>query len=181
MAHYQFETLHPFSDGNGRIGRLVAAVQLMRSRTLRDPVLVLSPWFEARREEYQNELFTVSLTGDWEPWVGFFVRGVRASAIDTTRRIDRIFDLGEAWAEIARGLPGRAAPAVVDLLTERPIASAPDVAERLGLTPLTARNALNELVEAGVLSVREPARRGRTQIYYADAIIEVLSGGVEEE
>jgi Fic family protein len=180
MAHYQFETLHPFSDGNGRIGRLIAAVQLMRSGTLRDPVLVLSPWFEARREDYQSALFHLSLTGEWEPWVAFFAQGVRASAVDTTRRIDQLFELGERWAEIARRLPGRAAPQIVELLTERPIVTAPEVAERLGLNALTARNALNELVEAGVLGIREPARRGRTQVYFADATIEILSAGMDD-
>lgn len=100
--------------------------------------------------------------------------------MDTTRRIDQIFELGERWAALARGLPGRAAPAIVDLLTERPIVTAPEVADRLDLNVLTARNALNDLVDAGVLSVREPARRGRTQVYYADAVIDVLSLAVDD-
>lgn len=91
MAHYQFETLHPFSDGNGRIGRLIAAVQLMRSGTLRDPVLVLSPWFEARREQYQAALFDLSLTGEWEPWVAFFAQGVRASAVEQPPKSGTLF------------------------------------------------------------------------------------------
>ncbi len=72
LAHYQFETLHPFSDGNGRIGRLLIVLQLMQRNVLRHPILVVSPWFEARRTEYQEALLRLSITGEWDAWVRFF-------------------------------------------------------------------------------------------------------------
>jgi cell filamentation protein, protein adenylyltransferase len=75
LAHYQFETLHPFSDGNGRIGRLLIVLQLMQQKVLRHPILVVSPWFEARRSEYQAALLRLSQTGNWNDWVAFFVTG----------------------------------------------------------------------------------------------------------
>lgn len=181
MAHYQFETLHPFSDGNGRLGRLLAAVHLVRSGTLRDPVLVLSPWLEARRDGYQNELFELSRTGEWEPWVAFFSRAVRASAEDTTRRIDRLFELNEAWRSLAEAIPGHAGANIVDVLFEQPIVTAPGIAERIDISLATARAAMNALVDAGVLAIREPARRGRTQVYYADGVIEAVSGAAEDD
>lgn len=180
MAHYQFETLHPYSDGNGRLGRLLAALHLVRSGTLRDPVLVLSPWLEARRDQYQHELFEMSRTGEWGPWVSFFARAVRASAVDTTRRIDALFDLRATWAERARGGRGRAVQ-VVDLLLEQPVITANEVAERLAVSPSAARQATTSLVELDIVSVREPTRRGRTQRYFADEVIRILSGGVEDD
>lgn len=85
LAHYQFETLHPFSDGNGRIGRLLIVLQLLRQRVLTHPILVVSPWFETRRTEYQDALLTLSQDGDWDNWIRFFARGVGASAETLTR------------------------------------------------------------------------------------------------
>ena len=83
LSHYQFETLHPFSDGNGRIGRLVIVLELMLRGVLDEPVLTVSPWLEERRERYQAELLALSMTGDWDPWVNFFaVRGSQSRRSD---------------------------------------------------------------------------------------------------
>jgi Fic family protein len=78
LGHYQFETLHPFNDGNGRLGRLVCVLQLAHRGEMRVPVLNLSPWLEARRRQYQDHLLAVSATGDFEPWIRFFSEAVRA-------------------------------------------------------------------------------------------------------
>ena len=75
MAHYQFETLHPFTDGNGRVGRLVAVLQMMREGALRSPVLSVSPWLKDRADEYRDHLLAVSTTGDWAPWIEFYRSG----------------------------------------------------------------------------------------------------------
>jgi len=84
MAHYQFETLSPFFDGNGRIGRLLIAMSLMSYAVLREPILVVSPWFEARRGAYQDGLLNLSKSGEWDEWIRFFATGV-VEAADTTR------------------------------------------------------------------------------------------------
>ena len=106
MAHYQFETLHPFSDGNGRIGRLLIVLQLMRLGVLRHPMLVVSPWFEERREQYQDGLLNLSKTGEWEPWIWFFATGVEAAATRTHSRVDQLL----AWQAqaLSRAREGRA-------------------------------------------------------------------------
>ena len=87
MAHYQFETLHPFNDGNGRIGRLLVVLHLMASGTLVEPTLTVSPWFEARRGDYYERLLGVSARGDWDGWIRFFADGLAASATDTRRSL----------------------------------------------------------------------------------------------
>ena len=85
LAHYQFETLHPFSDGNGRIGRLAIVLQLMQLGILEHPILVVSPWFEARRTEYQDSLLRLSQAGAWDDWVHFLRERGRRSRIDDSR------------------------------------------------------------------------------------------------
>jgi Fic family protein len=83
MAHYHFETLHPFNDGNGRIGRLLIVLQLYSAGVLSEPTLTVSPWFEARRRDYYDALLGVSTDSRWDDWVGFFATGVEASATST--------------------------------------------------------------------------------------------------
>lgn len=87
MGHYQFETLHPFHDGNGRMGRLLIVLHLLVMGTLSEPTLTVSPWFEARRTEYYDRLLAVSTTGDWDGWIGFFAEGLEASATQTHQQM----------------------------------------------------------------------------------------------
>jgi Fic family protein len=87
VGHYQLETLHPFSDGNGRLGRLVVVLQLMEAGVLAYPILNLSPWLKLRKEEYKSLLRDVSLTGDFDPWVHFFATAIEAQAADMVQRI----------------------------------------------------------------------------------------------
>jgi Fic family protein len=93
IAHYQFEALHPFTDGNGRLGRLVTVLQLVRAKELRTPVVNLSPWLSARREQYQAHLFEVSATGDFNPWVQFFCQALTAHATETVQRVNQLLIL----------------------------------------------------------------------------------------
>lgn len=83
LAHHKFETLHPFNNGNGRIGRLLIVLQLIESGLLQEPLLTVSPWFEARREQYEDCLAEVSASGNWDQRVAFFARGIESSAGDT--------------------------------------------------------------------------------------------------
>jgi Fic family protein len=172
LAHYQFEALHPFSDGNGRIGRLLIVLQLMRDEVLAEPILVVSPWFEARRAEYQDGLLQLTMRGNWDEWVSFFARGVAAGA-DATRR--SIADLVEWRAEaIAAARKARISGVAERLAGEiigAPVLTAGQVASRHDVTHQGAMNALRRLVELGLLE--ESERRGR-RVFVAPAVIRIL-------
>lgn len=173
MAHYQFETLHPFADGNGRIGRLLIAMQLMQDDVLREPILVVSPWFESRREQYQDGLFQLSVSGDWDAWVAFFAEGVRAAADTTRHRVEQLLAWREDTLQRVRsaGLSGTAERVAGDLIGA-PILRAPAVAREHGITPQGAMAALRRLTELGVLT--EQSIRGRVQ-FAAEPVIRLLS------
>jgi len=153
LSHYQFETLHPYSDGNGRIGRLVIVLQLMRLGVLRHPILVVSPWFEARRSEYQDALLSLSATGDWSAWLAFFATGVHAAAETTHRRIDGLLTWQEDALRRVReakasGLAERLAGDLIGL----PVLRAGRVSARYGVTHQAAMNALRRLEQFGLLT-----------------------------
>lgn len=153
MAHYQFETLHPFNDGNGRIGRLLIVLQLCIMGDLREPLLSVSPWFEARRLEYQDHLANVSKTGDWDAWIKFFATGIEESAIDVAQRVDRILAVQEAYKGIAlaEGISGIARD-IIDFLPGSPVITAPAVTRFTGKTSQAAGMALRRLVSIGILN-----------------------------
>lgn len=172
LAHYQFETLHPFFDGNGRIGRLLIAMSLMREGVLREPILVVSPWFEARREAYQDGLLNLSCTGDWDAWVRFFAEGVEASADTTRRRVELLFEWREQALQRVReaGISG-VGERVAGELIGSPFARASSVAKNHSVTHAGAMLALRRLVEIGVL--RERKIGGRVS-FVADGALELL-------
>jgi Fic family protein len=102
VGHYQFETLHPFSDGNGRLGRLIVVLQMMEARTLTYPVLNLSPWLQRRKEDYKSLLREVSITGDFDRWVQFFATAVQAQAADMVQRIEELLEVREELLKVVR-------------------------------------------------------------------------------
>jgi Fic family protein len=173
MAHYQFETLHPFSDGNGRIGRLLIVLQLMRLGVLRHPILVVSPWFEARRSEYQGALLTLSETGDWDTWIKFFATGVGAAAATTHERVDELLSWQhETLARVrAAGVSG-VAERVAGELIGAPVLRASQVAKRHNVTHQAGMNALRRLAELGI--VDERPRNGRVS-FTATRVVALLS------
>jgi Fic family protein len=118
MAHYQFEALHPYSDGNGRLGRLLVIVQLLRGAVIREPLLVVSPWFERRRDQYQAALLELSFDGDWDAWIAFFAEGVAASASESQSKVERLVELqAELRATVQRaGKRGVAEQLAADLV-----------------------------------------------------------------
>lgn len=172
LAHYQFETLHPFSDGNGRIGRLLIVLQLMREGVLREPILVVSPWFEARRDQYQEGLLNLSRTGEWDAWVRFFVTGVEAAANETRTRIEKLLAYRDQAVNAVRsaGASGVAERVAGDLIGA-PVLTASRVANEHEVSHQGAMNALRRLVELGLL--RESPRRGR-RTFFADPVISLL-------
>lgn len=169
LAHYQFETLHFFYDGNGRIGRLLVAMSLMSDGVLREPILVVSPWFEERRSAYQDGLLALSTSGDWNPWVRFFAEGVEQSADTTRGRVDRLFIWREAALERVRAanVSGVAERVAGDLIGS-PIVRAPSIGRQHGVTQQGAMLALRRLVELGILT--EQRSGGRVSFVAEEAL-----------
>lgn len=174
MAHYQFETLHPFTDGNGRVGRLVAILQFMREGALRSPVLSVSPWLKDRADEYRDHLLAVSTTGDWGPWVQFFAQAVCAEASSGHERIMRLLGLREELGETVRSSFPRARLAVeiADDLIAYPILSVSEAQRRYGRTNQANRNAIGSLVELGILEPYGDARYDR--LYWNRRVFQII-------
>jgi len=176
MGHYQFETLHPYSDGNGRLGRLLVIVQLLRGALIREPLLVVSPWFEQRREQYQDGLLELSCSGDWDTWIAFFADGVAASARASQQKVERLVALQAEHRDCVqragkRGVAERLAADLVGI----PYVNRTGVMRRYGLTGQGAANAIRSLVDLGLLEAMPFRARSRAQMYRAQAVIEVLS------
>lgn len=153
LAHYQFECLHPFTDGNGRIGRLVAILQMMREKVLRAPVLSVSPWLKDHADEYRDHLLAVSQTGIWAPWVEFFATAIREESRSGHDRIMRLLALRDELGRFVRqALPrGRIAVEIADDLIAYPILTVADAHHRYGRTNQANRNAVASLVDIGIL------------------------------
>jgi Fic family protein len=173
LAHYQFETVHPFSDGNGRIGRLLIVLQLIQYGVLEHPMLVVSPWFEARRDEYQGALLALSQTGRWGDWVQFFATGVGAAARATRARIEALLSLRAETIETVReARVSGVAERLAGELIGAPILRAGQVAAAHDVTPQAAMNALRRLAQLGI--VTERSRNGRVS-FHAERVVELLS------
>ncbi|WP_344026717.1 Fic family protein [Pseudonocardia kongjuensis] len=153
MSHYHFETLHPFHDGNGRIGRLLIVLQLLYAGVLVEPTLTVSPWFEARRADYYDALMAVSTRADWDGWIRFFARGVAAAARDTEQRLVELLAVQDDLKRRVRagGLRADNATLLVDFALGRPIFTVRQVQEQLGVTYTRANGLVGQLVELGVL------------------------------
>lgn len=174
VAHYQFETLHPFRDGNGRLGRYLIVLSLLRSGVLTEPTLTVSPWFEARRAEYYDALLGVSATGDWDAFIEFFSRGLAHAASSTRSQMLALVEVQEVLKERVRASALRAANAlaVVDLAVANPSFTVRRVAAETGLAYGSANRLLSQLVELGVLTVVNEGRSPRR--FTAPAVLEVL-------
>ena len=179
LAHVQFETIHPFLDGNGRIGRLLIALILYQEGVLRQPLLYLSLYFKQHREEYYRLLDVTRHRGDWEAWLDFFLEGVLVTAngaVETAHRLLALFRRDQLRVE---GL-GRAAAntlRVFHALRTRPLASIGDLSTRTGLAFPTVSRAVEALETLGIL--REITGRARDRVYAYDAYISILNEGAE--
>lgn len=173
MAHYQFESLHPFNDGNGRIGRLLVVLQLIQDQALEDPLLSISPWFEQRRRDYQDRLLEVSVTGDWDSWVRFFAEGIENSALDTASRVDRLLHVQEDYANILRdaGAAGLIRDIAASLIAY-PYIEVSRTAARFDSPFQTVNRAVAKLVSLGIL--RERTGRSYGRLFEAPAVVQVL-------
>lgn len=174
MAHYQFEAIHPYVDGNGRVGRLVAALQLLESGQLTTPVLSLSTWLQRHGDEYRDGLLAVSASGDWVPWVAFIARGIDEAANEAHTRIVKLLSLREELgAEARRRLPrARLAIEIADNLIAYPFLTVSRAQSVHGKTNQANRNAIQRLCEIGLLEPYGPAQYG--QLYWNRRVIDAI-------
>jgi Fic family protein len=172
LAHSQFEAVHPFLDGNGRVGRLLITLLLVDRQVLPAPLLYLSAYFEATRPEYYARLLAVTERGEWEEWLAYFLRGVAGQADDALGRIQRIDALLLRWREQLATGPSRLPERALDLFAENPFWTVNRLAERLGVAFTTAQRAIDRLESAAVVTRATEARRNR--VYCARALLTIL-------
>lgn len=177
LAHYQFESLHPYSDGNGRLGRLLIVVQLLRGAVIREPLLVVSPWFERRREQYQDALLELSFNGDWDAWIAFFAEGVAASAAESQEKVERLVALQTELRETVRraGKRGSAEQLAADLVGG-PYVARNTVADRYSLSGQGAQNAINSLTALGILENTQLRNSQGARLFVAPRVVDIISG-----
>jgi Fic family protein len=173
LVHYQFETIHPFLDGNGRIGRLLIVFFLVIRDRLPSPLLYLSPFFEARRQLYYDALQGVRQHGDLDGWLRLFLDGVHTQANDALARAERLSDLRERYRRAVQAKTRGGANRLVDLVFEQPVVNAKTVERRLGLTRPSALNALRQLEDLGVLVAAREGPRGQLR-WRAEEVLELL-------
>jgi len=179
LAHVQFETIHPFLDGNGRVGRLLIALILCDAGILTQPLLYLSLFFKQNRAEYYRLLDQVRAEGDWELWLDFFLEGVRTTAAGAVTTAQRLVGLFNADAGRIQG-SGRAAGSSLRVhaaLRERPVISFKEICRRTGLSFPAATTGMNVLLELGV--ARELTGRRRNRLFAYDRFLSLLTEGTE--
>jgi len=173
--HYQFEAIHPFIDGNGRVGRLLVVLLLAEWGLLPAPMLDLSAYLEPRRDQYYARLLAVSTDADWHGWLSFFLEAVAAQALDAVQRSRRLQELRNGYRSTvatarSSGLLGR----LVDALFETPALTIPRAQALLGITHRAARLNVEKLIEAGML--QEVPTAGRQRLFLADEVLRAVEG-----
>lgn len=177
LAHAQFETIHPFLDGNGRVGRLLITFLLCHRGLLQRPLLYLSHYLKLHRAEYYDRLTAIRESGDWEGWLRFFLQGVHETATQAARTARRIVELREHHrAQVASTTSGHGA-ALLDLLYRFPVMSVPQVAEQLELAYSTANTLVSRFEELSILN--EITGRSRDRLYRYDAYVDLFEEDLE--
>jgi Fic family protein len=173
IAHAQFETIHPFSDGNGRVGRLLITFQLVHSGVLHRPVLYLSLYLKRNRLDYYDQLMAIRHTGDWEGWLEFFIRGVAETVEEATHKAQVIVALQE---QLRRQIQNEGMPTnglrLLDHLFDRPLTHVKLASAQLGVSFVTANKLLEQFEHNGV--VREVTGRKRDRIFRFQPYLELF-------
>ena len=178
LAHYQFEAIHPFVDGNGRVGRLMISMLLCERRYLIQPLLYLSAFFERYRSEYMDLLLGVSRRGDWQAWIDFFLEGVAEQSLDAIARSQRLLTLRQEYRDrMQSGRSSILSFRLVDELFAAPALTASHVCRALGVTPVSAQRAIERLENAGIL--REATGRRRNRVYMAPEVLAILEANYQ--
>lgn len=173
LIHYQFETIHPFLDGNGRLGRLLISFYLVERGVLPEPLLYVSPYLEARRPEYYERLQRVRQIGDFEGWIGFFLDAVASQALDAVQRAESLLRVIGGFRDRLRAARIRGgAVELVDQLLANPYMTTSRATRFLNVSPQGAAYSVNRLVEAGIL--QEGGHAGAARLYVAREVLDVL-------
>ena len=177
LAHVQFETIHPFMDGNGRLGRLLIPLILVASGVLSQPLLYLSVFFKKHRQLYYERLQQVRLTGDWESWILFFVDAVADTATQAVLTAQQLNTLRSEHREVAQALGRMTASAqrVLDVLFEQPIANISTIVAQSGLTPATVGKVMDKLAQPELNLVRELTGQKRNRVFAYTNYIDILN------
>ena len=173
LVHYQFEAIHPFLDGNGRIGRLLITFMLLEKGLLSQPLLYLSDFFEQHRDEYYELLLNVSQKGDWKAWFTFFLNGVRQQSEDALSTIQKLLNLQSEYRALATA--GRAPQVVnrlIDYLFARPVISVSELSKTWEITYSTVQRGVNHLIEKGIL--KEITGGQRNRLFVAHEIYNII-------
>jgi Fic family protein len=180
VLHYQFETIHPFGDGNGRVGRLLTGIFLNERELLPQPLLYLSAYFERTREAYYRGLLRVSTHGDWDGWIRYVLEGVRVQSDEAIVLADRLQGLNARYRQRLHAAHATAnALALVDHLFISPYITIGMVQERLNVTHPTARSTIRTLEQHGILTEADP-RRKWGKVFTAKEVYAVISGADQE-
>jgi Fic family protein len=177
ILHYQFEAIHPFLDGNGRVGRVAIILYLIEKGLLTHPLLYLSAYFEEHRRDYYRLLLGVSQEGDWNAWITFFLRGVKTQAQTASADCQQLLNIRELM--IADLTANHARPTtfrVVDHLFVNPYVAATHLTAKMNLTFRAVQMALDQLVELGWL--KEVTGNRRNRVYEAQRVLEAITGGI---
>jgi Fic family protein len=179
LAHVQFETIHPFLDGNGRVGRLLITLLLCHAGVLHEPLLYLSLYLKQNREEYYRLLDQVRKDGDWEAWLDFFLEGVRQTAegaVSTARRLVTLFQEDRVRIQ-TRGRAAGSALRVHDVLKQRPLVALQEIRRRTGLSFPAVSDAMFLLADLGI--ARELTGKKRNRVFGYTRYLDILSEGTE--
>jgi Fic family protein len=172
LLHYQFEAIHPFLDGNGRVGRLMIILFLIERKVLTAPLLYISAFFEATRSEYYNRLLAVSQESQWNPWLEYFLNGIARMSEDVLGRAEKINLLLQSWRKKIAGEKPKILLDTIWLLAENPFWNTKKLSQRLKVAFTTAQRAINVLVEEKILYQVDNAQRDR--VFCATAIMKIL-------
>lgn len=172
LAHAQFEAIHPFLDGNGRVGRLLITLLLVERNVLPSPLLYLSAYFEATRQQYYAHLLAVTQSGAWEDWLIYFLEGVSTQSADAVARIRRLVDLFDRAREKLTAIRSARLERALELFVENPFRTVGGLAQEMGVAYTTARRAISRLEAAGIVSLVADAKRNR--VYCADGVLDAL-------
>jgi Fic family protein len=174
ISHYQFEALHPYNDGNGRVGRLVAILQMIQEGVLRHPVLNIAPWLELRRDRYIDELYQVSVTGDFNSWVEFFCEAIQSQAENGVLTIRELLSIRDEMVQTLRAASIRgAALEVVENLIGYPYIDVPTARRLVGKSFEAANHAIARLVDLGIL--REITGKKTNRLFMCQKVWRVTS------
>lgn len=172
LIHQQFEAIHPFLDGNGRVGRLMIILSLVERHLLPSPILYISAFFEATRDEYYRHLHAVTENGDWVGWIEYFLNGIARQSEDVLERIKRMQETVSKWKQVFTSKADKKCLLLIDECMANPFMTVGGVAKKHRIAFPTAQRAIDKLEDAGVLKQTNDAKRNR--IYCARKILDIL-------